>query len=118
LLPFRPKRIDDVVLGQSRGKEVPTMRHYEVMLIIHPDLDEAALNAVLDKVKGWVADSGGSIEKIDHWGKREMAYPIRKQREGQYVLITGQFSTKFNAELERHLQITEPVIRFMITKID
>ena len=94
------------------------MRNYEVVLIFHPDLDETALNDALEKVKGWITSAGGTIAKIDVWGKRRLAYTIRKQREGQYVLITAEFAPAFSAELERNLRFLEPVMRFMITVVD
>ena len=64
------------------------MRNYEVVFIVNPDLDETALTGVVDQVKAWITDAGGTVEKVDLWGKRRMAYLIRKQREGQYVLLT------------------------------
>lgn len=90
------------------------MRSYEVIFIVHPDLDETALNGVLDRVQGWIKDSGGSIDKVDQWGKRRLAYSIRKQREGQYVYLETQFAPTFSVELERNLRFLEPVMRFSI----
>jgi small subunit ribosomal protein S6 len=90
------------------------MRNYEVIFIVHPDLDETALNGVLDRVQGWIKDSGGSIDKVDQWGKRRLAYSIRKQREGQYVYLETQFAPTFSVELERNLRFLEPVMRFSI----
>jgi small subunit ribosomal protein S6 len=94
------------------------MRDYEVVFIAHPDLDETALNGLIEKVKGWIVDAGGSIIKVDQWGRRRMAYAIRKQREGQYVLVQAQFAPKFSAELERNLRFLEPVMRFMIKLVE
>jgi ribosomal protein S6 len=94
------------------------MRNYEVVLILQPDLDETAFNAAVDKVKGWITTSGGTIAKVDIWGKRRMAYAIRKQREGQYVLITAELAPTFCTDLERNLRFLEPVMRFMITVIE
>ena len=90
------------------------MRSYEVVFIVHPDLDENALKGVIERVQGWITGAGGSIEKVDQWGKRRMAYTIRKQREGQYVYIETQFNPSFSAELERNLRFVEPVLRFSI----
>ncbi len=94
------------------------MRNYEVVLIIQPDLDENALTGVVDRVKGWITDAGGSVDKVDVWGKRRMAYEIRKQREGQYVLVTSQMAPTFSAELDRNLRLFEPVMRYMITAVE
>ncbi len=50
------------------------MRKYEVVIILHPELDENALNEALEKVKGWITAAGGNISKVDAWGKRRLAY--------------------------------------------
>lgn len=94
------------------------MRNYEVVVIAQPDLDEAALTSLIDKIKGWITDSGGTIDKVDQWGKRRMAYAIRKQREGQYTLFFVQMKPGFAAELERNLRLVESVLRFMITAVE
>lgn len=91
------------------------MRNYEVILVVHPELDETAFKGVIEKVSGWITTSGGSVVKVDVWGKRRMAYAIRKQREGQYVLFQAQMAPTFTAELERNLRFLEPVMRFIVT---
>jgi small subunit ribosomal protein S6 len=91
------------------------MRDYEVVFIVHPEMDETAVNGVIDRVKGWITDNGGSVDKVDIWGKRRLAYIIRKQREGTYVLVKAQFPPAYAAELERNLRFLEPVLRFLIT---
>ena len=90
------------------------MHSYEVIFIVHPDLDENALKGVVDRVQGWITDAGGTINKIDQWGKRRMAYSISKQREGQYVFVDADFAPTFSATLERNLRFLEPVMRFSI----
>lgn len=94
------------------------MRDYEVVFIVHPDLDENAMKGVIEKVQTWITDSGGSIVKTDNWGKRRLAYVIRKQREGQYVFIQAQMAPTFTNELERNLRFLEPVMRFLITVVE
>lgn len=94
------------------------MRNYELVFIVQPDLDEIAFNGVIDKIKGWITDAGGSIAKVDIWGKRRMAYAIRKQREGQYVLVNAQFEPAFSNELDRNLRFLEPVMRYSIMSVD
>ncbi len=93
------------------------MRSYEVVFIVNPDLDETALNGLIERVKGWITTVGGTIAKVDLWGKRKMAYTIHKQREGQYVLVQADFEPSFTAELERNLRFLEPVLRFLITAV-
>ncbi len=90
------------------------MRSYEVILIVHPDLDETALKGVLERVQAWISEAGGSIDKVEQWGRRRMAYIIHKQREGQYIYVEAQFAPAFSATLERNLRFLEPVMRFSI----
>lgn len=94
------------------------MRNYELVCIVHPDLDETAFNGVIDKVKGWIAEGNGALSKTDVWGRRRMAYAIRKQREGQYVLLEFQMEPSFSATLERNIRFLEPVMRHMLISLD
>lgn len=93
------------------------MRNYELICVIQPDLDETALNEVIDKVKDWITEAGGKIEKVDIWGKRKLAYLIRKQREGHYVLLDIGLPATATVELERNIRFLEPIMRHMITAI-
>jgi len=93
------------------------MRNYELVCIIQPDLDETAFNEAVEKIKGWVAESGGNVEKTDVWGKRKLAYLIRKQREGQYVLFNIAMPAEATRELERNIRFLEPVMRHMLTVV-
>ena len=90
------------------------MRAYELVLIVHPDLDEAAFNGVLERVQGWITEAGGEVTKVDLWGTRDLAYPIRKQTQGQYVLMNINMAPEFGVELERNLRLQEPVMRFLV----
>jgi small subunit ribosomal protein S6 len=94
------------------------MREYEIVFIVHPDLDETAFKEVVDRVQTWITDAGGSISKVDIWGKRKLAYDIKKQREGQYVLMQAQINPTLTAELERNFRYLEPVMRFLVTSAD
>jgi small subunit ribosomal protein S6 len=93
------------------------MRNYELMCIIQPDLDETAFNGVVDKVKGWISDSGGSVDKAEVWGRRKLAYVIEKHREGQYVLLNLTMDPAATSELERNLLLQEPVMRHMLSVV-
>lgn len=93
------------------------MRSYELIFIVHPELDESALNELIERVKGWINDSGGKVSKADIWGKRQLAYPIHKQTEGQYVFMETQLSPEFCIELERNLRYQEPILRFLLTTV-
>lgn len=93
------------------------MRTYELVLIFHPELDETARNEALEKTKGWITASGGNIIKVDDWGKRRLAYIIRKLRDGHYYLVTAEITPDSLAELDRNLRLLEPLIRYMITAV-
>ena len=94
------------------------MREYELIFIVHPDLDETATNEVVERVKSWITEAGGTVNKVDPWGKRKLAYPIRKQNEGQYFFLLIQIAPSDVAELERNLRFLEPVMRFLITVVE
>jgi small subunit ribosomal protein S6 len=91
------------------------MRNYEVVFIVHPDLDDSAFTDVVDRVKGWITEADGKVSNVDLWAKRKLAYPVRKQIEGQYVLMKTQMPPSFCSELERNLRLLEPVLRYLIT---
>jgi small subunit ribosomal protein S6 len=93
------------------------MREYELIMIVQPDLEDAALSDLVEKVKGWIVEAGGSVAKVDFWGRRKLAYSMKKQKEGQYVFAKVQMTPSFNATLERNLRFLEPVMRFLITQI-
>lgn len=91
------------------------MHNYESVCIVHPDLDENAFKDTLDKVNNWVTEFGGTVDKLDVWGRRRLAYSIRKQREGQYAVFYISMPPAATAELERNLRFQENILRSMIT---
>lgn len=94
------------------------MRDYEVAFIAQPDLDESSLNTLIEKAKGWITNSGGQVVKVDAWGRRKLAYSIRKQSEGQYVFITANLNPTATREIERNMRFTEQILRFLIVRAD
>jgi small subunit ribosomal protein S6 len=93
------------------------MRNYELVCIIQPDLDETAFKGAVERVQGWVTESGGSVDKVDIWGRRRLAFPIRKQRDGHYVLLNITLDPKSASDLERNIRYLETVLRHMLTAI-
>lgn len=93
------------------------MRKYELVCLVQPDLDEAAFNAVIERVKGRVAESGGSVDKVDVWGKRRLAYMIRKQRESNFLIFNLSLQPTAISALEQDLRYTEAVMRHMLTLV-
>lgn len=106
-------------LGQSRGKEVfRPVRNYELMYIVHPELKDDDLTAVKERVTGLIERSGGKVVKTEPWGLRRLAYPIRDQWEGQYVLLHLELEPQGVAEIERDLRLVEPVMRHLIVRAE
>jgi small subunit ribosomal protein S6 len=114
---FRSCRADHTIQGQSRGKE-DTMREYELAFIISPELDDTATQDSVDKIKGWITDAGGTIEKMDAVGRQKLAYLIRNQKEGQYYILDIKMNPEEIAPLERRFRLEEPVMRFLIIRKD
>jgi len=94
------------------------MRDYELTLLVRPDVEDTALTALLEKVKGLLATAGAQGVQVEPWGRRHLAFPIKKITEGQYFLIRAQLSPQALRELERQLRLTEEVLRFLIVRAD
>ena len=94
------------------------MNQYELGVIISARLEEDAQNAELEKVQELVTRFGGTIDKVDSWGRRKLAYPIEKQNDGVYTFITFSSESGVPAEIERRIRIMENVLRFLIIRID
>ena len=96
------------------------MRIYEILFIIRPDVPEEEIEGIIEPLKTVVTAAGGVVDKVDKWGKRRLAYRVRKYREGYYVLL--QFSTgkasEMVKELERRLRVTDTVVKFLTVRID
>ena len=94
------------------------MRKYETIFILHPSLDEEAIKANIEKFSGVIENGKGVIENIDLWGRRKLAYEIKKQTEGIYVLVTYSAPSELPKELDRIFRISDSVIRHMIINLD
>ena len=92
------------------------MRKYETIFILHPSLDEGAVKANIEKFKGVIENGGGTVENVDFWGKRKLAYEIAKVNEGFYTLINFEANTELPKELDRVFRITDGVIRHIVVK--
>ena len=92
------------------------MRKYETIFILHPSLDEEAIKANVEKFKGVIENGGGVIDNVDSWGKRKLAYEIKKINEGFYTLVNFSAGPDLPKELDRVFRITDSVIRHIIVK--
>ncbi|MCS7023517.1 MAG: 30S ribosomal protein S6 [Bryobacteraceae bacterium] len=94
------------------------MRIYEELFILKPDVTEEEIDAVIEQIRSTVAAGGGTVEKVDKWGKRRLAYKVRKCTEGIYVLMVFSAPSETVKEIERRLRVSDSVIRFLTVRID
>ena len=95
------------------------MRTYEVPFIVAPNVDEEQIERLIGQFEQVVAEKGGKVVKVERMGRRRLAYPIRKFREGTYVLLVVEGSGREIAELERRLRVTsDTILRYITIRID
>jgi small subunit ribosomal protein S6 len=99
-----------------RGGEI--MTNYEVMFILDPASEDAEREAFTERVQTIITDGNGTVGKVDVWGMRKLAYPIRKKNEGYYVLVEFQAGTDLPKELDRRLKIADICMRHIIVNKD
>ena len=93
------------------------MNKYESVIIINPNLDEAAVKSLQDKFTGLI-NKNGKVESVEEMGKRKLAYQIKKNEEGIYVVFNFEAKPELIAELERVYRITDDVLKFIVVKMD
>ncbi|HEY3131118.1 MAG TPA: 30S ribosomal protein S6 [Acidobacteriota bacterium] len=94
------------------------MRTYEVVFVAAPNLSEDDLNVLVEQMKKSAESKKGKIVKVDSWGKRSLAYPIKKFKEGYYTVFTVEDNGEAVTELERRFRVTDSVIRFLSVRVD
>jgi small subunit ribosomal protein S6 len=94
------------------------MRRYELMLVLRPDIPDDRSQAIIDRTTRQIAASGGQIVKVAPWGRRRLAYPIDRHREGSYHIILFEAPSDSIVEMEHTLLITEEVLRHLVTRVE
>jgi small subunit ribosomal protein S6 len=94
------------------------VRDYELMVVLDPNLDDAAIDALNTRIQTLSTQRGGTIEHVDTWGRRRLAYPIGRYRDGVYILYRMQLPPNAAAEIERALKLTESVIRHLLVRAE
>jgi small subunit ribosomal protein S6 len=94
------------------------MRHYELMVILDPDVEERTVAPALDQFLTVVKKDGGTVEKVDIWGRRRMSYEIAKKAEGIYAVVDLQAEPATVKELDRQLNLNEAVLRTKVLRLD
>ncbi|MDR0504246.1 MAG: 30S ribosomal protein S6 [Bifidobacteriaceae bacterium] len=94
------------------------MRPYELMIILDPEIEEEVVPPTVDKFLTVVTGDGGTIDKIDIWGKRHLAYPIKKREDGIYVVVNFTSTSATAQELDRQLGLNESVLRTKVLRVE
>lgn len=89
---------------------------YELMVILTPEIDERTVAPTLDKFLTVITNDGGSIDKIDIWGKRRLAYEIQKKNEGIYAVVNFTATSEATNELDRQLKLNESIMRTKVLR--
>jgi small subunit ribosomal protein S6 len=100
------------------GRSHLTLHRYELMLVLRPDAPDEQVQAVLDRVTRAIAAEEGQIVKVSPWGRRRLAYAIGQHREGSYFIIQFDAPPTAVLELERGLNISEEVMRHLVTRVE
>ena len=93
------------------------MRKYEMLYILSTDLAEEVRDNIVAKFENVVKENGGSVEKVDKWGVKKLAYPINYKTEGYYVLMSFESDVNLITELKRVAGITDGILRRLITRV-
>ena len=94
------------------------MRHYELMVILDPDLEEGTIAPSLEQFLSVIRQAGGSVEKVDVWGRRRLAYEIQHRIEGIYAIVDLTSPPDAVKELDRQLNLNEAVLRTKVVRPD
>ncbi|WP_029288490.1 30S ribosomal protein S6 [Cellulomonas sp. HZM] len=95
-----------------------SLRQYEIMIILDPEIEERTVAPSLDKYLSVVKNDGGSVDKVDIWGRRRLAYDIKKKSEGIYAVVDFQATPATAKELDRQLGLNEVVLRTKVLRAD
>ena len=94
------------------------MNQYEVMYVIDTQLEDQARSELINRFSNLVAQNGGTVDRVDEWGKRRLAYAINYKTEGYYVLMYVTAPSELPRELERNMQIADSVLRYLVIRFE
>jgi small subunit ribosomal protein S6 len=94
------------------------MHDYELVAIISPEVDEDGVSKIVEKVTQSINSRGGAVEETKNWGKRRLAYPVRRFMEADYILARFKLLPKSVKELEREIDALGDILRYLVVKVD
>ena len=107
-----------MVTKENQVTEDSKLRDYELVVIISPEVAEEALDGIVDNISRLITQDGGTVEEVDRWGKRKLAYPIQHFLEGNYVLFRCKMKATSGKGLEANLEISEEVLRHLLVRLE
>ena len=93
------------------------MRHYEIVLLVHPDQSEQ-VPAMVERYKGMISAGGGTVHRFEYWGRRQLTFPISKVHKAHYVLLNIEVDQKILDELNASFRFSDAVLRHLVVKLD
>jgi small subunit ribosomal protein S6 len=93
------------------------MHHYETLFIVHSELPEAQVRETVDRIRRLIESMGGEVTELQDWGMRDLAYPIRKQPRGIYVLVQYAARPEVVKELQRAMKLSDEILRFVSVRM-
>jgi len=93
-------------------------RVYEILFIADPNLGEPEVDALADQIQGYAEKEGGRVQKVEKWGKKRLAYTVRKHEEGYYVLLVVEGRGALVKEVERRIRVTDGIVKFITVRVD
>ncbi len=96
------------------------MREYEITIVVQSKLEDQAREQVLNRVQGWITGGSEEAEKpvVTHWGQRKLAYPINKHTDGYYVFYDAKVDPNRIKDIERNMQFSEDILRYLVVRKD
>ena len=89
---------------------------YETIFIINPNIDDAGVGQAIESVKNLIESNGYEVKKVEPWGKRRLAYEVKKNKEGFFVLIVFESEPEFVEQLQQYYRIAEPIIKYIVVR--
>jgi len=102
------------MVSENATEIIDGIKEYELTIIVNPQVEEEPLNNIVDTITRYITEHKGTVSKVEPWGKRKLAYPIKHVLEGLYVLIEYTGKPSINKELKTNMEISEDIIRYLI----
>ena len=107
-----------MVTGQETKTESKLLNSYEMVIIVNPDVTDEALSPMIENFSQFITGKGGEVAEVANWGRKKLAYPIKRAMEGSYVLYKFKLDPAATKEVETNLKNSEKVIRYLIINLD